>query len=122
MCLADLSMNGDFNLIVANLFDTKRTYKNAPLLKQQQHKIKVYRGINMAHEFTVDDKPVACCTVFDTINKPHLPILAVAVGSSIFYFKDFSPYLKFDLPMIEFSAAESDVWSELIKMTNSQLN
>lgn len=76
----------------------------------------------MVHEFVVDDKPVASCITFDLVNKPHLPVVSVAVGSSIFYFKDFSPYLKLDLPMIEFSENESQVWGELIKLTNSHFN
>lgn len=46
-------------------------------------------------------------TIFDTLSKPNLPIVAVAVGRSIIYFKDFQPYLKFDLPLIEFTEAES---------------
>ena len=61
-------------------------------------------------------------TIFDNLAIPNLPVIAVAVGSSIVYFKDFSPYMKFELPMIEFSAEESAIWSELIKLTSSQFN
>lgn len=54
----------------------------------------------MVNDLEIEDRPVAMLTVFDTINKPYLPVIAIAVGSSIVYFKDFSPYLKFDLPLI----------------------
>ena len=118
MQLADLSMDGDYVLVIGSIFDIKKEVK----LKQQKCKIKVYKGINMVHEFVVDDKPVAMVTVFDTLATPHLPMVAVAVGSSIVYFKDFSPHLKFDLPMIEFSSQESEIWRELMVLTSKQFN
>jgi hypothetical protein len=118
MTMADLSLDGDYVLLIANLFDIKKEAK----LKQQKCKIKVYKGIHMVHEYLVEDRPVAMVTTFDTNNTPNLPILAVAVGSSIVYFRDFSPHMKFDLPMIEFSAEESEVWKELMQLTSSQFN
>lgn len=57
----------------------------------------------MVFEFVVEDRPVGMLTIFDTLAKPNLPIICVAVNSSIVYFKDFTPYMKFDLPLIEFS-------------------
>lgn len=47
-----------------------------------------------------------------------MPVIAVAAGSSIFYFKDFAPHMTYDLPMIEFSEQESQIWGELIKITS----
>jgi len=76
----------------------------------------------MVHEFVVEDRPIAICTVFDTMSQPNLPVVAVAVGSSIIYFKDFSPHMKFELPMIQFSSQESEIWKELILITSSQFN
>jgi len=57
----------------------------------------------MVFEFVVEDRPVGMLTIFDTLAKPNLPIICVAVNSSIVYFKDFTPYMKFELPLIEFS-------------------
>jgi len=34
-------------------------------------------------------------------------MIAVAAGNSIFFFKEFAAYMKFDLPLIEFSQEES---------------
>lgn len=76
-------------------------------------------GTNMIFEHQLDDKPVAVQTIFDTMSKPNLPVVAVAVGSSIIYVKDFEPYMKFDLPLIEFSQEESETWAELMKLTSS---
>lgn len=118
MCMADLSLDGDYALIIGSLFDIKKEVK----LKQEKCRIKVFKGIHMVHEFVVDDRPVAMVTGFDTTASPNLPIVAVAVGSSIVYFKDFSPYMKFDLPMIEFSVDETNIWKELMQLTSSQFN
>ena len=55
--------------------------------------------------------------MFDTLSKPNLNMIAIAMGSSIEYIKDFEPYMKFDLPQIEFSIEESQIWGDLIKLT-----
>lgn len=89
-------------MVVADLFNNFANKTNKTT-KAQPRKIKVYKGTNMIFEHTLDDKPVAVQTIFDTMSKPNLPIIAVAVGSSIIYVKDFEPYLRFDLPLIEFS-------------------
>ena len=64
------------------------------------------------------DKPIGVMTIFDLCEKPNMPVIAVAAGSSIFYFKDFAPHMTFDLPMIEFSEQESQIWGELVKLTS----
>jgi hypothetical protein len=64
-------------------------------------------GTNVIKEFTIQDKPVGITTIYDTNSKPFCSSIAVAAGSSIFYFKDLSPTMKYDLPLIEFSEQES---------------
>jgi hypothetical protein len=54
------------------------------------------------------------------LNKPNLNIIAIAVGSSIVYIKDFEAYMKFELPQIEFSNEESEIWGDLIKLTGNK--
>jgi hypothetical protein len=80
MCLCDLSNSGDYNLIIADVFSQQ---------KAKARKIKVFKGTNQVSEMQVEDKPVAMVTIFDTLTKPNLPVIAVAVGRSIVYFKDF---------------------------------
>lgn len=119
MQLCDLKNDGDYKLIVADLFNNFSNKANKTS-KAQQRKLKVYMGTNMIFEHQLDDKPVAVQTIFDAMSKPNLPVIAVAVGSSIIYVKDFEPYMKFDLPLIEFSQEESETWAELMKLTSSQ--
>ena len=115
MDLCDLSMDGDYNLIIGDLFDYQKN-ANLKLSQQVQRKIKVYKGTNMVFDFAVEDRPVGLITSFDTTNKPNLPIIAIAVNSSIVYLKDFAPWKKFELDLIEFSEEESKIWTDLIKL------
>jgi hypothetical protein len=55
------------------------------------------------YETNIPEKPVSVQSFFDAANKPYLPVIAVAAGSSIYYYKDFQQSSKFDLPLIEFS-------------------
>ena len=49
------------------------------------------------------DKPTAIQTFYESTKKPMLPIIAIASASSLFYYQNFQPLMKFDLPFIQFS-------------------
>ena len=119
MELSDLSMDGDYNLIIGDLFDYQKN-TNLKLSQQVQRKIKVYKGTNMVYDFSVEDRPVGLIASFDTTQKPNLPVIAVAVNSSIVYMKDFAPWKKFQLDLIEFTEEESKIWADLIKLAVPQ--
>ena len=42
-----------------------------------------------------------------------IPIVAVAQEHSIYYFKDYAPYMRFDLPLIKFSESEQSIWAQM---------
>ena len=42
-----------------------------------------------------------------------VPLIAVAQEHSVYYFKDFSPYMRFDLPLIKFSESEQVIWTQM---------
>jgi len=42
-----------------------------------------------------------------------IPVIAVAVENTIFYYKDFNPYQKFELPNLKFSDEENKIWQQL---------
>jgi hypothetical protein len=48
-------------------------------------------GTNMIYSVDIKDKPVAMKTLFDC-TPPALPMIAIAVGSQVLYFKDFAPH------------------------------
>jgi hypothetical protein len=39
------------------------------------------------YETNIPEKPVSVQSFFDAANKPYLPVIAVAAGSSIYYYK-----------------------------------
>lgn len=81
--------------------------------------MKIYMGTNVIYEAAIQEKPVAVETLYMD-SKTGMPTIAVAGGSSIFYFRDFSPFMKFELPLIEFSDEESAIWADLMKTTTLQ--
>ena len=70
MALADLKDDGDYKLIVADL----------------KSRIKIYMGTNVVYNEKLADKPIAIETFYDSTKKPMIPFIAVAAGSSIYYF------------------------------------
>ena len=91
MCLADLKNDGDYKLIVADLLQNFANKKKAigvsdKNITSNYRKLKIYMGTNVIKEFTIQDKPVGVTTIFDTNQKPARSTIAVAAGSSIFYF------------------------------------
>ena len=124
MCLADLKNDGDYKLVVADLLhnlSNKGKQISNKGKNSDYRKMKVYMGTNVIYEATIQEKPVAVETLYMD-SKSSMPTIAVAGGSSIFYFRDFAPFMKFELPLIEFSDEESAIWADLIKATTLQLN
>ena len=37
-------------------------------------------------------------------------MIAIAAGSTVYYYLNFQPHMKFEVPMTTFSAEEKDVW------------
>ena len=52
-------------------------------------KLKIYMGINVIYETYIPDRPVGLQVFFDQFNKPNIPVIAVAAGSSVYFIKDF---------------------------------
>jgi Ciliary BBSome complex subunit 1 len=85
MCLVDVKDDGDYKLVIAD----------------QVGKLKIYMGTNVIYNERLGfDKPVAVEYFYDQTKKPLLPIIAVAAGSSIYYYQNYLPHMKFDLPLV----------------------
>jgi hypothetical protein len=70
MTLADLKDDGDYKLITADL----------------KGKLKIYMGTNVIYNEKLPDKPTAITTFYESTKKPMVPIIAIAIGSSVYYF------------------------------------
>lgn len=98
MHLSDLKDDGDYKLVVAD---------------HKQNRLKVYMGTNVLYIADLKAKPVALTSFYESGKKPFIPVIAVAIENTVYYFKEFNAYMKYELPNVEFSAEEQKVWKEL---------
>ena len=63
MALADLKDDGDYKLVTAD-YRTKR--------------LKIFMGTNVLHTAALQSTPTALCTLYDSLAKPMIPLIAVA--------------------------------------------
>ena len=42
-----------------------------------------------------------------------IPLIAIAIEHQIYFYKDFAPFRRFDLPLVKFSDEETQFWKEL---------
>lgn len=70
MTVADLKDDGDYKLIVVDI----------------KGKLKVYMGTNVIFNEKLTDKPTAIETFYNSTKKPMIPYIAIASGSSIYYY------------------------------------
>ena len=75
MTMSDLKDDGDYKLIVADL----------------KGKLKVYMGTNVIYNEKINEKPTAVETFYDSTKKPMIPFIAIAAGSSVYYYQNFQP-------------------------------
>ncbi len=85
MAMVDVKDDGDYKLVVAD----------------QKGKLKIYMGTNVIYNEKLGfDKPTALTIFYDSLKKPALPIIAIAHSSSIYYYQNYQPLMKFDMPII----------------------
>jgi len=78
-------------------------------------------GTSVLYIAELKSKPSALITFYESNKKPCIPVIAVACENTIYYFKGFNPYQKFDLPDIEFSEAEQNIWKRLVDADDEML-
>jgi len=98
MHLSDLKDDGDYKLVVAD---------------HKQNRLKVYMNTNVLYIADLKSKPVALTTFYESSKKPFIPVIAVAIENTVYYFKEFNAYMKFELPNVEFTPEEKKIWKEL---------
>lgn len=107
MQFCDLKDDGDHKFIVAD---------------HKQMKLKVYMGTSVLYVADLKSKPAAITTYCETNKKPCIPVIAVACENTLYYFKEFNPYMKFELPPVEFSDEEQKIWKNLADTDDQGLN
>ncbi|XP_058066095.1 Bardet-Biedl syndrome 1 protein homolog [Anopheles bellator] len=104
MTLCDLKNDNYYQLVVVDVplfdFDAKP-------------KLKVYKGTNLTSEQHLPGIPCAVESFYITDQEPRTPIIAVAVESSVLFYRNMKPYYKYTIPGMSVEPLEVDVWSKL---------
>lgn len=69
--------------------------------------------------FQLPSIPTALCSFSCDYIKENHPTIAVAVGTTIFMYRDRNPYIKMVLPMIEPNQIEKKIWKDAIDKINT---
>ena len=100
LALSDLTGDGDFKLVVADLGSGASNMK-----------LRVYKGTQMISENTIIDLPTGVVAFHMDQTEPLIPAVAVASGSHIYIYKNMRPYFKFTLPTLDIHPSEKELWS-----------
>ncbi|XP_053676967.1 Bardet-Biedl syndrome 1 protein homolog [Anopheles nili] len=104
MTLCDLKNDNYYQLVVVDVpmsdFDTKP-------------KLKVYKGTNLISEQHLPGIPSAVESLYINDQEPRIPIIAVAVESSVLFYRNMKPYYKYTIPSMTIEPLEVDVWKKL---------
>ena len=101
LALSDLSGDGDYRLVVADLGTGDFNMK-----------LRVYKGTQLITENTLIDLPTGVVTFHMDSTHPPIPAIAVASASHIYIYKNLRPYFKFTLPTLDILPAEKEIWSQ----------
>ena len=101
LALSDLSGDGDYKLVVADLGTGDFNMK-----------LRVYKGTQLVTENTLIDLPTGVVTFHMDTTHPPIPAIAVASASHIYIYKNLRPYFKFTLPTLDILQAEKEIWAQ----------
>ncbi|EDS36472.1 BBS1 [Culex quinquefasciatus] len=104
MSLCDLKNDNYYQLVIVDVplfdFDAKP-------------KLKVYKGTNLTSEQNLPGIPAAVESFYISEQEPRIPIIAVAIASSVLFYRNMKPYYKFTIPGLDIEPLERDVWKKL---------
>ncbi|XP_055537016.1 Bardet-Biedl syndrome 1 protein homolog [Wyeomyia smithii] len=104
MSLCDLKNDNYYQLIIVDvpLFD----FDSKP-------KLKVYKGTNLTSEQNLPGIPSAVESLYINEQEPKIPIIAVAIASSVLFYRNMKPYYKYTIPGLTIEPLETEVWKKL---------
>ncbi|CAO1334828.1 unnamed protein product [Diamesa hyperborea] len=103
MTICDLKNDNYYKLIAAEI----------PYSIDMKPKLKVYKGSQLISEQGLPGIPSAIEFIYIDECEPKTPIIAVAVGPSILFYRNMKPYYKFTVPSLAVEALEQDIWKKL---------
>ncbi|GAB0098228.1 Bardet-Biedl syndrome 1 [Sergentomyia squamirostris] len=103
LSLCDLKNDNYYKLIAAEI----------PTDLVSKSHLKVYKGTTLVCEQGLPGIPIAVESFYTEEHEPKVPIIAVAIGPSVLFYRNMKPYFKYTLPGLEVESVEHDVWRKL---------
>lgn len=73
-------------------------------------KLKVFKGAQLISEQGLPGIPSSVQTLHVDDNDPRIPVIAVTIGPSVYFYKNMKPYFKFNFPSLAINPLEKDVY------------
>ncbi|KAL1490258.1 hypothetical protein ABEB36_012984 [Hypothenemus hampei] len=103
--LADISGTGDYNLVITDLkFKT-----------DNKSRLKTFRGTILISDQALPSLPNSLISFFADRLEPRIPVVGVACGSEVFFYKNLKPFYQFRVPSCPLIDHESNIWKEIIE-------
>ncbi|XP_063701971.1 LOW QUALITY PROTEIN: Bardet-Biedl syndrome 1 protein, partial [Culicoides brevitarsis] len=102
LALCDLKNDGYFKLIAAEMSNNF----------EGKAKLKVFKGITLMSERGLPGFACGVSILYIDEHEPKIPIIAVALGSSVLLYRNLKPYFKYTLPSMDIEPLERDIWQQ----------
>lgn len=116
LSLCDLKSDGYYKLIAADVLANTTdaaTTEDLPSDVSLRSKLKVYKGTALISEQLLPGIAVAVENLYIDDNVPRVPVIAVAVASSVLFYRNMKPYYKYTLPSLPIDPTEEDIWRKV---------
>lgn len=116
ICFSNLSGDGDYRLIIADLGDrfagtTLASNRKGPT--SMSPRLLILRGTSVQSELCLPETPVGVISFrLQGTAETGGEVLAVAAGSCVYVYKNLKPFYKFALPPAPTDSRERDLWQQ----------
>jgi len=76
--------------------------------------LKIFKDDHVETKLDLPDTPRAICSFYTDSKREAHPTIAVAIGTTIYMYRDRFPYIKMTLPPVEANPLEEEVWKNAI--------
>ncbi|KAG5673312.1 hypothetical protein PVAND_003372 [Polypedilum vanderplanki] len=106
MSVCDLQCNNYYKLVTAEI-PLKIPEKRPPRLR-------VYKGNQVINDQALPGIASSVQSLYIDENEPKMPIIAVSVGPSIFFYRNMKAYFKYTIPSLMIEPLEQEIWRKLV--------
>ncbi|OUM63216.1 hypothetical protein PIROE2DRAFT_61428 [Piromyces sp. E2] len=81
--------------------------------------LKIFKDDHVETKLDLADTPRAICSFYTDLQRGTHPTIAVAIGTTIYMYRDRFPYIKMTLPPVEANPLEEEAWKNAITKANN---